>query len=162
MGVRWVLMSQLDDKSSVLTEGSVNVVWLWVNYYGNGFLKKHLGFLCFISYWQSLPCMPTCLLFLPTHVQHMPLWEDADTGCLYLRGGWSELAPSRSWSFHYYLTAMENRHGQEVYSITVLTLFLKKDHRSGETQQLRALASHLENLSLVPGTHTGRVKASYM
>lgn len=45
---------------------------------------------------------------------------------------------------------MENRHGQEVYSIAALTLLLKKDHRSGETRQLRALVSLKEDLSPFP------------
>lgn len=126
---------------------------MWVNCYGNGLLSKHFGFLLLrllLAVSSTHAHMP--LTFPHTWATHAPHWKlrGCGHGGLYLQDWRSELAPSRLCSFHYYLRAMKNRHGQEVYSIVALTLLLKKDHRSGETQQLRALASLKEDLSLFP------------
>lgn len=155
VGARWNLMSQLDPKSSVLTEGSTNFMRMWVNHYGNGLLSKHFGFLLLRLFLAvSSAHAHTPLTFPHTWAARAPHWKLGGCGHrgLYLQGWRSELAPSRLCSFHYYLRAMENRQGQEVYSIMALTLLLKKDHRSGETRQLRALASLKEDLSQCPAS----------
>lgn len=73
VGVRWALVSQLDDKSCVLTEGSVNVMRMWLNYCGNEFLNKLLGFLLlhlFLAISSMYAHMP--LASPHTCAEHMP------------------------------------------------------------------------------------------
>lgn len=110
------LWAPLDPKSSVLTEGSTNFMWMWVNHYGSGLLNKHFGFLLLhllLEVSSTHARMP--FTFPHTWATHAPHWKlrGCGHGGLYLQGWRLELAPSRLCSFHYYLRAMENRHGRK-------------------------------------------------
>lgn len=76
VGARWNLRSQLDLKSSVLTEGSTNFMWTGVNRYGNRLLSKHFGFLLLrLLLAVSSTHAHTPLAFPHTWATHAPHWK---------------------------------------------------------------------------------------